>query len=129
MKVWLWLLAGILASVISWTYMHRILMPWEHYFNVKHGQLKQQLGDLYQRWIGTRELLLHGRNPYSAEVSHEIQIGFYGHPVEQTYDKPASEILDEQRFAYPVYVVFLLAPAIHLDFAKLQAWMPVLLGH
>ena len=128
MKGWLWFLVGILASVISWNYMHRILLPWEHYVNVEHGHVKQQLGDLYPRWVGTRELLLNGRNPYSAEVSHEIQIGFYGHPVEQTYDKPVSEILDEQRFAYPVYVVFLLAPAIHLDFAKLQAWMPALLG-
>jgi len=128
MKAWAWLLLAVAACMVSWTYMHRVLLPWEHYVNVERGQLKQQLGDLYPRWIGTRELLLHGRNPYSAEISHEIQIGFYGHPVEQSYDKPASEIVDEQRFAYPVYVVFLLAPTIHLEFAKLQAWTPVLLG-
>jgi len=128
MKAWAWPLIGVVTSAISWTYMHRILMPWEHYVNVERGQLKEQLGDLYPRWVGTRELLLYGQNPYSAEVSHEIQVGFYGHPVEQSYDKPASEILDEQRFAYPVYIVFLLAPTIHIEFAKLQAWMPVLLA-
>jgi len=108
--------------------MHRILLPWEHYIDVERGSVKEPMGDLYPRWVGTRELLLHGLNPYGAEVSHEIQIAFYGHPIEQSYDKPQFEIIDEQRFAYPVYVVFLLAPTIHVDFAKLQAWAPVVLG-
>lgn len=108
--------------------MHQVLLPWEYYVNVTRGKLKAQMGDLYPRWVGTRELLLHGRNPYGAEVSHEIQRAFYGHAIEQSYDKPDSEILDEQRFAYPVYVVFLLAPTVHADFARLQAWTPVVLG-
>jgi len=128
MKAWAWLLGGIVACAISWTYMHRILLPWEHYIDVERGSVKEPMGDLYPRWVGTRELLLHGLNPYGAEVSHEIQIAFYGHPIEQSYDKPQFEIIDEQRFAYPVYVVFLLAPTIHVDFAKLQAWAPVVLG-
>jgi len=128
MKAWAWLLAGVVACAISWTYMHRILLPWEHYIDVERGNVKEPMGDLYPRWVGTRELLLHGLNPYGAEVSHRIQIGFYGHPIEQSYDKPQFEIIDEQRFAYPVYVVFLLAPTIHIDFAKLQAWAPVLFG-
>ena len=128
MKPWAWLFAGILASATSWTFMHRILLPWEHYKNVERGPVKVQMGDLYPRWVGTRELLMHGLNPYGAEVSHQIQMGFYGHAIEQSYDKPPSEIIDEQRFAYPVYVVFLLAPTIHCDFARLQAWAPVLLA-
>lgn len=108
--------------------MHRVLLPWEYYVNVTRGRLKAQMGDLYPRWVGTREVLLNDRNPYSAEVSHEIQIAFYGHAIEQSYDKPESEIVDEQRFVYPVYVVFLLAPTVHADFAQLQEWAPVLLG-
>ena len=126
MKAWAWLLGGVVACAISWTYMHRILLPWEHYIDVERGPVKEAMGDLYPRWVGTRELFLHGLNPYGSEVSHKIQIGFYGHPIEQSYDKPQFEIVDEQRFAYPVYVVFLLAPTIHIDFAKLQAWAPVL---
>jgi hypothetical protein len=55
-------------------------------------------------------------------------MAFYGRPIEQTYDKPASEIIDEQRFAYPLYVVLLLAPTVHADFAQLQAWAPVFLA-
>ncbi len=128
MRNWLWFVLAVLASTVSWAYMHRVVLPWEYSLNVQHGRLKEQMGDLYPRWVGTRELLLHGRNPYGKEVSGEIQMAFYGHPVEQTYDKPASEIVDEQRFAYPLYVVLLLAPTVHADFAQLQAWAPVILG-
>lgn len=127
-KTWLWLLLAVGASVISWSYMHRVLLPWEFYVNVTRGQVKRQMEDMYPRWVGTRELLLHGRNPYGPEVSHEIQMAFYGHPIEQTYDKPQSEIVDEQRFAYPIYVVFLMAPTIHMDFDQLQTWAPLALA-
>jgi len=128
MKAWLWLLLSMAAGAVSWTYMHRVVLPWEHYVNVEHGRLLSQKGDLYPRWMGTRELLLNRRNPYGPEVSHEIQIGFYGHPIEQSYDQPESEILDEQRFVYPVYVVFLLAPTVNVDFPVLQSWAPLILA-
>ena len=125
MKAQLWVVLGIAACVISWSYMHRVLLPWEHYVNVERGRVKEQMGDLYPRWVGTKELLLHGKNPYGPEVSREIQNAFYGHPIQQNYDKPEFEIVDEQRFAYPVYVVFLLAPTVHAEFSSLQAWAPV----
>jgi len=128
MKICAWLVLGVLASAVSWAYMHRILLPWEHYVHVEHGPVKAPLGDLYPRWVGSRELLLHGTNPYSAEVSYKIQIAFYGQIIEQSYDKPQSELIDEQRFAYPVYVVFLLAPTVHANFEVLQRWTPVVLG-
>ena len=128
MKSWAWLLVAVFTCTVTFAYRQRTLLPWEHYINVERGSLKAEMGDLYPRWVGTRELLLHGRNPYGPEVSHEIQTAFYGHPVEQTYHQPQAKILDEQRFAYPVYVVFLLAPTINLDFAKVQKWAPVVLG-
>ena len=53
---------------------------------------------------------------------------FYGRPIEQSYDKPRFEIIDEQRFVYPLYVVFLMAPSVHWDFAELQSWAPVFFG-
>jgi hypothetical protein len=115
----------LLASAITWLYMFRILLPWEYFIDVEHGRLKAQLGDLYPRWVGTRELLLHGRNPYGPEVSHEIQTGFYGHAINQKYGEPGVDVIDEQRFAYPVYVVFFLAPTVYLDFSLLQTWAPV----
>jgi hypothetical protein len=117
---------ALIASATAWSYMQRVLLPWEEHVNVKPGKLKAEMGDIYPRWVGTRELLLSGRNPYGKEVSSEIQMGFYGHAIDQTYDKPASEIVDEQRFVYPLYVVLLLAPTVHLDFAHLQMWAPVI---
>jgi hypothetical protein len=128
MRSWLWFAVAVIASAVSWTYTHRVLLPWEYSVNVTHGRLKQQMGDLYPRWVGTRELLLNGRNPYGKEVSQQIQLAFYGRVIEQTYDKPESEIIDEQRFVYPLYVVLLLAPTVHADFAQLQFWAPVVLA-
>src|ERR1700684_3195160 len=98
MRFRFWLLLSLLASGIACLYMSRVLGPWEHYVNVNSGKLKAQMGDLYPRWVGTRELLLHGRNPYSPEVSHEIQMAFYGYTIEQQYE-PGMSVVDEQRFA------------------------------
>jgi hypothetical protein len=128
MKSTHWLVLSLLACGINSLYTWKILLPWEHSLNVTHGRLKADLGDLYPRWIGTRELLEHRQNPYGAEVSHEIQLGFYGHGIEQQLDNPGSDVVDEQRFAYPVYVVFLLAPVANLDFPVLQRWAPLFLA-
>src|ERR1022692_2001891 len=125
MKVRLWLLLSVLAGGTACLYMFRVLGPWEHYIDVERGKLKAQMGDLYPRWVGTRELLLRGRNPYGTEVSHEIQMAFYGRTIDQRYGQPGVGIIDEQRFVYPVYVVFLLAPTISMDFSHLQVWAPV----
>ena len=133
MKYRVWLVLSVLACGITLAYRSTILLPWEsylneHYLDIAHGRLKAQLGDLYPRWVGTRELLLHGHNPYGAAVSHEIQMGFYGHIVEQRFDAPGAPVIDEQRFVYPVYVVFLLAPVASLDFPVLQEWAPPFLA-
>jgi len=128
MKAGLWFLLGLLAAATGWLYTTRVRGPWEHYINVERGSLKAQIGDLYPSWLGTRELLLNGRNPYGPEVTQEIQMEYYGRVLEQKYDEPGAPLIDEQRFAYPVYVVFLLAPTAHLSFAQLQAWAPVVLA-
>lgn len=122
MKTTIWILLSVLACVVTCLYTARVLGPWEHYVNVERGNLKNQMGDLYSPWMGTRELLLHGSNPYGPEVSHEIQMAFYGHAIDQNYGEPGANVINEQRFAYPVYVVLLLAPTVHADFQKLQVW-------
>ena len=126
MKLRLWLLLSLLASATSSLYMSRVLLPWEFYIDVEHGKLKAEMGDLYPRWVGTRELLLHRRNPYGPEVSHEIQMAFYGHVIDQKYGEPGVEVVDEQRFVYPLYVVFLLAPTVYLSFSQVQTGALVL---
>jgi hypothetical protein len=74
--------------------------------------------DLFAQWYGTRELLLRHRNPYSDDVTQEIQTAYYGRPLD---DKQLTNISHQQRFAYPLYVVFFLAPLIKLPYASVEA--------
>ena len=124
----LWLLLSVFVAAISWLYVHQILVPWTSYLHLEKGYVIAQISDLYSPWAATRELLLHRRNPYGPEVSHEIQIVFYGHQINQTYGQPGVALVDEQRFAYPVYEVFLTAPLAYADFSDVQRWAPFVLG-
>jgi hypothetical protein len=54
-------------------------------------------------------------------------MAFYGHDVIQKYDS-GEKIIDEQRFAYPVYVVFLLSPIVPMSFATAQTTVQVVLA-
>ncbi|HZZ16057.1 MAG TPA: glycosyltransferase family 87 protein [Candidatus Sulfotelmatobacter sp.] len=125
MKTRIWLLLSVLAAGTTWLYVGKVLTPWNQHRGEVIDRIKNQMGDLYSPWVGTRELLLHHRNPYSPEVSHEIQMVFYGHAVNQTYAQSAATsaapIINEQRFAYPVYTVFLLAPTVYAEFADVRA--------
>jgi len=95
--------ALILCSAM-WSY---VLIAWP---------LSQRtLTDLYARWYGSRELLLHHRDPYSPEITREIQQWHSGRPA-----RPGE---DENRFAYPVYVAFLLAPTVTLRFSPVNDTM------
>lgn len=69
--------------------------------------------DLYPRWYGTY-VLLRGGNPYSHAVTAESQRHNYGH-VLSAYEIQGHR--DQERFAYPLYVAFLLAPLTAVDFA------------
>src|SRR5271154_1054272 len=76
-----WLLPmAILCAAAVWSYADRVLIPYQVVDAAAHGRPRGNLSDLYPRWVGARELLLHGRDPYSSEVTREIQIGFYGRP-------------------------------------------------
>lgn len=124
---YLLLLMSVAAFVVTWTYVYRVLQPWEYHFNVEIGTQKAALGDLYSPWFGSRSLLLYGRNPYGPEVTHDIQVAFYGAEVHQTF-QPGTRIIDEQRFAYPVYIVFFFGPFVHFGFETLQSWALVVLA-
>jgi hypothetical protein len=114
--LWL-LLAAALFAVGMWTYADRVLIPYQKADAAAHDRPRGNLSDLYPRWVGARELLLHGRNPYSPEVTREIQAGYYGRPLDPSRpDDPR----DQEGFAYPVYVVFCVAPTIGLPFAIVQ---------
>ncbi|HXR15627.1 MAG TPA: glycosyltransferase 87 family protein [Terriglobales bacterium] len=97
--------------------MQHILIPHQQAEAALHGTPRGNLSDLYPRWLGARELLLHGRDPYSPEITREIQIGYYGRPLDPA---SPSDPKDQQGFAYPAYVVFLLAPTIGIAFPIVQ---------
>jgi Glycosyltransferase family 87 len=78
-------------------------------------------GDIYHRWVGSRELLLNGRNPYGDEVTEEIQVGLNGHKYDPRRDGA------EQRFYYPVYVAFLMAPTVRLPFPVVKKFFAIFL--
>jgi hypothetical protein len=76
--------------------------------------------DFYPRWRGTRALLVEGKDPYSDEVTLEIQQGMYG--------RPAREDEDQVGFAYPLYVSFILLPLALLPYPLAQAlWVSALI--
>src|SRR5579863_1594815 len=108
---------ALVASASMWFYMNLILVVQQVVDAAAHGRPRGNLSDLYPRWLGTRELLRRGRNPYSDEITREIQQGYYGRPIDPARpDDPR----DRQGFAYPVYVVFLLAPTIDLPFETVR---------
>jgi hypothetical protein len=113
--------AGVLHALLlagsMWFYVQHVLIAHQRADAVLHGIPRGNLSDLYPRWLGARELLLHGRDPYSREVTREIQIGYYGRPLDP--ERP-SDPKDQQGFAYPLYVVFLLAPTVAAPFPAVQ---------
>lgn len=116
-------LAFVLA-LLMWGYCTRTHQLVEQRLDAS-GFATRNSSDIFPRWLGTRELLLHGRDPYSPEVTEEIQQGYYGRPIDRNRD---TDPIDEQRFAYPLYVVFLLAPTIHLPFTVVKPLFTLILS-
>lgn len=106
------LFALLMASSV-WMYFQRVMIPHQQNEAVRDDKPRGNLSDLYPRWLGARELLLHRRDPYSAEITREIQAGYYGRVLDP--DRP-HDPKDQQAFAYPLFVVWLLAPMVGLPF-------------
>ena len=73
--------------------------------------------DLYAPWWAAHELLLHGRDPYSPAVAHEIQRVIYDAPVAPAADDPNGVA---GGFAYPPYATLFLWPLIYVAFPTAQ---------
>lgn len=111
------LVTSIVMAVSMWFYVQRVMIGHQLSQAALHQIPRGNLSDLYPRWLGARELLLRHRDPYSPAVTREIQIGYYGRPIDPSRSFDPTDL---QGFAYPVYVVFLLAPTITLPFAVVQ---------
>jgi hypothetical protein len=115
---------ALLCASSMWFYVQSVLIPYQKADAVLHERPRGNLSDLYPRWLGARELLLHHRNPYGNDIAIEIQKGYYGRELDAA--RPGDP-KDRQGFAYPVYVVFVLAPLIGFPFDEVQIFFHWLL--
>ena len=116
-----------MLSAAMWIWVQAIAVPHQQAESAERGAPRGNLSDLYPRWLGARELLLHHRDPYGSDVAREIQIGYYGRPLDPT--RP-NDPKDQQGFAYPIYVVLMLAPTVTLPFSTVHRiffWLLALL--
>jgi hypothetical protein len=105
------------AAVSMWLYVRSVLIPHQEHEALTTQTPRGNLSDLYPRWLGARELLLRRRDPYSAEITREIQVGYYGRELDSARPHDPK---DQQAFAYPVYVVLMLAPTVRMNFRTVQ---------
>ncbi|HUS16745.1 MAG TPA: glycosyltransferase 87 family protein [Chloroflexia bacterium] len=121
------LVAGVLA-LSMWLYVERVLIGHQVADAAQTGVPRGNLSDLYPRWLGSRELLQHRRDPYGPQVTHDIQVGYYGRALGTGLDPERNaDPRDQQGFAYPVYVAFLLWPTLDLPFRTVQRGFAYLL--
>lgn len=120
----LFTLVSASAALSMWFYVDRILIGHQLADAAQHERPRGNLSDLYPRWLGARELLLHRRNPYSEDITLEIQKGYYGRVLDPA--RP-NDPKDRQGFAYPAYVVFLLAPLVGFPFDGVRIFFQWLL--
>lgn len=69
--------------------------------------------DFYQVWLSCKELLRDHRDPYSLQMTLEIQTGLYGRPLDPT--RPADPT-DQRVFPYPAYTDLLFWPTAEFPF-------------
>lgn len=108
--------SALLAASV-WIWVQDITIAHQEAESRRRDIPRGNLSDLYPRWLGARELLLHGRDPYGQDITREIQTGYYGRPLDRT--RP-NDPKDQQAFAYPLYVVWVLAPTVRLPFPIVQ---------
>lgn len=118
MKSWVILAISILFCTSMWLYTSSILVERQEREAAASGTPRGNLSDLYPVWLGSRDLLLERKNPYGQEVTREIQAGYYGRALDPLRKQDPR---NQQAFAYPVYVAFLLAPTVKLPFREVQA--------
>lgn len=126
-KSFLMVVGALVMALSMWIWVQKIAIPHQQVESAERGVPRGNLSDLYPRWLGARELLLHHRDPYGGDITREIQEGYYGRVLDSAQPNDPK---DQQAFAYPVYVVLLLAPTVGMSFNAAHAiffWLFILL--
>jgi xanthosine utilization system XapX-like protein len=104
-----WLIFGFIILTL---FGLEVFGVYKSYSSQFHGA-----ADFHSRWYGARELLLEGRDPYSPEVTAELE----------AIRDPNQRDYNSHSFAYPLYVIFVFLPLAFLDYGWTQAfWMVTL---
>lgn len=106
-----------LIGAASMTYYHQgLFMP-----RVVAVRMAAGLGkgysfgnDFYPIWLTSREWVRAGRDPYSAEMTREVQQGLFGRPLDSRI--PTDPPTDYRTFAYPAFTDLLFWPAAEFPF-------------
>lgn len=109
------LLACLLTSGMTYYYF-ALLLP-----NAHASRAARDLGkgytygcDFYCVWLTSHELLIHGVNPYTVDMSRKIQKGLYGRTIDP--QRRGDPLQNFGIYPYPLYVDFLAAPLGLLSF-------------
>jgi hypothetical protein len=113
------LFAAVLVAIGAWAYVLGIEEPAIRARAVAQGMsFSPEYSDLYHSWRATRELLWHGRDPYSEAITAEIAAGLSGRPT-----VPNDAVPQAARFSYPLYFAFLVAPLTLAPYGTLMPWL------
>ena len=81
--------------------------------------------DFYPVWLTARQWRVEHRDPYSAEMTREIQKGLFGRVLDAR--NPSDPPVEYREFAYPAFTNLLLWPTTALDFSTLRPVLAVVL--
>jgi len=81
--------------------------------------------DFYPVWLTARQWQAERRDPYSPEMTREIQTGLFGRALDARH--PTDPPVNYRQFTYPAFTNLLLWPSAALDFPTLRLVLAVLL--
>jgi Glycosyltransferase family 87 len=81
--------------------------------------------DFYSIWLTSRAGLLHHRDPYSAEMTRQIQLGLFGRALDA--GNPSAP-QDYRAFAYPAFADMLFWPFALLPFSVVRIALAAILA-
>ena len=88
-------------------------------YTVFTSRVQIAVWDFHPRWLGLREMIRNGANPYDDQVTLTIQ--------KQMYGRPAHPDEDQIAFAYPLHVMALVGPLALLPLpVALALWFSLL---
>jgi len=82
-------------------------------------------GDFYPIWLTGNALLQQRTNPYTQEMTREIQVSLYGRTMD---NRPGDYPAEYRAFSYPLYTDLLAAPLLPLGFDTVRIVLTLLLA-